>query len=193
MGMKPDAVLSPQELHRLNAEHEARLDLTKNVQALLSDVHDESNKGDAVHANKRIAGLSAVLASQQVQAAEKLLTASNANLEILGEMKSLVESVKTESEKTQKRLDRLNRWMFALTFLGVLFAGASLWLAWESLQIQKQDNKKNETASPLAKDTKNSKQAPAYPKPPIADTVPVKPAPEIVKPSPEIPPAAPAP
>lgn len=131
-------------IHRENCEEEARLDLTKNVQALLADIHDESNKGDLVHANKRIAGLNAVLAKQQLQAAERqynasqdILTASNAVVKAVGDIHTLVGTIQGENKTTQRKIAWLNWWMMVLTVLGVLFGGAQCWSARESLDLQK--------------------------------------------------------
>lgn len=172
--------MSPEE-HRTMAENEADLDLDKkDIRHLLCDIHDESLRRGRpfletqIHANKRIASLSAKIAVVQQQASADLLSASNQLLEaskegtrnqvayaerahslaqdlsasnkrsasLLDAINNFITEQQSESTRIQHRVDRLNRWMLGFTVLGSIFAALSIWISWQSLDLQRRENEK---------------------------------------------------
>jgi hypothetical protein len=185
--------MSPEE-HREMAQHEADLDLDhKDVRHLLYDIHDESLRHgrpfleNQIHANKRIASLSARIAMIQQEASQELIKASNQILEaskegarteaayaekaqalaqelnasnkrsasLLDAINNFITAQHTEAARTQRSVDRLNRWMLGFTIVGSLFAALSIWISWQSLDLQRREiaQKNKSVSSDQANDT----------------------------------------
>jgi hypothetical protein len=136
--------MSPEE-HREMAQHEADLDLDhKDVRHLLYDIHDESLRRGRpfletqIHANKRIASLSASVAIMQQQASQDLLNASNQILEASKEgtrtevayaekAQALAHELNASNKRSASLLDaiiltRIKFWRFFLQLLASLCA-----------------------------------------------------------------------
>lgn len=175
-----------QLLHRANAESEAQLDLTKDILPLLSDVHDEANKGDLVHANKRLASLNAVIANKSAQASSDLLSATlqaaatekayAARAEtLLTAIKDVADRAETDRIESERKINRLNSWMIRLTVAGLAASAIAVCLAvWglslqcQSLEIERkaleiQEKEQNEALAREASRATEQKNPPASP------------------------------
>lgn len=106
------------------------MDLNKGYAQLLKDVSDElfhptrTHETNVKYALRRMA---AIFAKQAKENAD----VSNSQLAILTSIKSFADQQQIANTVAQRKINNLNRWMLILTFLGAVFALASLILSYE--------------------------------------------------------------
>lgn len=105
------------------------MDLNKGFAQLLKDVSDElfnDKRTPETNVKYALRRMAAIFAKQ----AKEGLEISSSQLSILENLNTLTIKQKEQNDLARGDIDRLNRWMLRLTFLGALFAAASLVLTW---------------------------------------------------------------
>jgi hypothetical protein len=133
-------------------QQEASQELLKASNQIL-EASKEGTRTEAAYAEK------AQVLAQELNASNKR------SASLLDAINNFITAQHTEAARTQRSVDRLNRWMLGFTIVGSLFAALSIWISWQSLDLQKREiEQKNKSvssdqANDMARDISTAKPA----------------------------------